>query len=216
MEYRIVVADDHLLIAEAIKFLINKFSNYQVLYEVANGRQLVEKFSEPGNIPDIVLLDINMPVMNGFETALWLKQYYPRILILALSMRDDEFTLIRMLRCGARGYLLKNTQPEELEKALDALVTKGYYYPEWITQKVLQKLADASNQEPEQPLVLGERETLFLTYAATELTYKEIAEKMYCSPRTVESYRDGLFEKLGLRTRVGLVMFALKEGIIKI
>ncbi|OQP53456.1 DNA-binding response regulator [Niastella yeongjuensis] len=214
MEYSIVVVDDHILIAEALSGIIQKFRQYHVLYEVENGKMLIEKFRHPKNIPDIVLLDINMPHMDGFETAKWLTQYHPAILILALSMQDEEETLIKMVRYGAKGYLLKNVRPPELEKALDAVVQKGYYYPDWITHKLLLNLS--SGKEQNMAIQLNERELVFLQYAASELTYKEIGEKMFCSPRTVESYRDGLFEKFGQKTRIGLVIYALKQGIIKL
>jgi DNA-binding NarL/FixJ family response regulator len=121
-----------------------------------------------------------------------------------------------MIRCGAKGYLLKNVHPTELEKALDALVDKGYYYPDWIAHKVLMSLSNEKETTAATKIQLNDREMDFLRYAATELTYKEIAEKMFCSPRTVESYRDNLFEKFGLKTRVGLVMYALRNGLIKL
>jgi DNA-binding NarL/FixJ family response regulator len=214
MQYSIVIADDHLLIAKALTSIIDSFSQYEVLYEVEHGQALIEKFKQRKNIPDIVLLDINMPIMDGFETAKWLKQNYPEILILALSMQDDEQVLIKMIKNGANGYLLKNVHPAELEKALDTLVTKGFYYPDWATNKMLHNIAVA---EPDKKSgVISARETEFLQYAATELTYKEISEKMFCSPRTVESYRDSLFEKLNLKTRVGLVVYAMKNKIIKL
>ncbi|RFM27625.1 response regulator transcription factor [Deminuibacter soli] len=215
MQYSVVIADDHLLIAEAIKAVINQFPDYRVLYQVANGMLLTEQFAKQPR-PDIVLLDINMPVMNGFETAAWLTKHYPHIKILALSMRDDEKTLIRMLRNGAKGYLLKNTRPDDLHHALDELVQQGFYYPDWIARKMLQGMFAGDSPPEEKATALNDREILFLEYAATELTYKEIAEKMYCSHRTVEGYRDTLFIKLGIKTRVGLVMYALKEGITKI
>lgn len=214
MQYSIVIADDHILIAKALTGIIENFKQYKVLYEVEHGKALIEKFNLSKNIPDIVLLDINMPIMDGYETAKWLKQHHPEILILALSMQDDDKTLIKMIKSGARGYLLKNVHPTELEKALDSLVSRGFYYPDWATNKVLMNIAQDDNNKSSS-LKLNEREIEFLQYAATELTYKEIAEKMFCSPRTVESYRDALFEKLELKTRVGLVVYAIKNGIIK-
>jgi DNA-binding NarL/FixJ family response regulator len=215
MNYSIVIADDHVLIAKALTGIIENFTKYKVLYEVEHGKALIEKLKYGKNIPDIILLDINMPVMDGFETALWLKQYHPEILILTLSMQDDDRTLIKMIRSGAKGYILKNSHPTELEKALDSIVTKGYYYPDWATNKILLNVArDNDNKKNEKEL--SQREIEFLQYAATEMTYKQIAEKMFCSPRTVESYRDVLFEKLELKTRVGLVVYALKNGIIKV
>ncbi|SKC58572.1 response regulator transcription factor [Ohtaekwangia koreensis] len=216
MQHSVVVVDDHILIAEALTGIIEKFRRYKVLYEAENGKMLIDKFQQAVNIPDIVLVDINMPVMDGFETATWLTQNHPGIRILALSMQDEEETLIKMIRCGAKGYLLKNVHPTELEKALDALVDKGYYYPDWIAHKVLMSLSNEKETTTATKIQLNDREMDFLRYAATELTYKEIAEKMFCSPRTVESYRDNLFEKFGLKTRVGLVMYALRNGLIKL
>lgn len=213
MKKTAVIVDDHLLIARALTGIIDCFQNFAVLYEAGNGKELMEKFKHAKNIPDVVLLDINMPVMDGFETARWLKQFHPDVLVLALSMQDQEEIIIRMIRCGARGYLLKNTHPVELEQALEALVSKGYYYPDWVAHKMMLTLTD--DHKPARPLV-SERELEFLTLAASELTYKEIGDKMCCSPRTVEGYRDSLFEKFKLKSRVGLVMFALKNDLIKI
>jgi DNA-binding NarL/FixJ family response regulator len=153
--------------------------------------------------------------MDGFETARWLTVHHPAILILALSMQNDEQTLIRMIKSGSRGYLLKNIHPTELLKALDALVEKGVYYSEAQFGTVMSHVI--REDDPRDDIrTLNEREKEFLQYAATELTYKEIGEKMFCSPRTVESYRDALFEKLHLRTRVGLVVYAIKNGLIKL
>jgi len=213
MEYSIAIADDHTLIADALAEIIESFAKYKVLYTASNGKMLMDKFKVAKNIPDIVLLDINMPEMDGFETAKWLVEKHPAVLILALSMHEDEQTLIKMIKCGARGYLLKNVHRTELEKALEALVSKGFYYPDWATSKILHNIQDENS--PASTVKLSDREIEFLNYAATELTYKEIGEKMFCSPRTVESYRDALFEKLNLKTRVGLVVYAIKNDIIK-
>jgi DNA-binding NarL/FixJ family response regulator len=215
MKQTVVIADDHVLIAKALASIISDFSGYEVLYEVEHGQALIERFRQPRNIPDILLLDISMPVMDGFETAKWLKQQHPAVLILALSMQDDEQTLIKMIKAGAHGYLLKNAHPSELEKALAHLVEKGFYYSDWATSKVLHSISDEDSRKP-GPVKLNDRETDFLQYACTELTYKEIAEKMFCSPRTVEGYRDALFEKLNIKTRVGLVVFAIKNGYVRL
>jgi len=213
LEHTIAIVDDHVLIAEALAEIIESFSQYKVLYTASNGKMLIERFKQTKNIPDIVLLDINMPEMDGFETAKWIVEKHPEVLILTLSMQEDEHTLIKMIKIGAKGYLLKNVHRTELEKALDAIVSKGFYYPDWATSKILHNIQGENND----PVIkLSEREIEFLNYAATELTYKEIGEKMFCSPRTVESYRDALFEKLDLKTRIGLVVYAVKKGIIKI
>lgn len=214
MKYKIAIADDHLLIAKALSGIIDDFKNFEVLYEVENGKVLIEKMMVKKNMPDVVLLDISMPVMDGFATAQWLKQHHPPILIMALSMQDDDESLIKMIKAGAKGYLHKNAHPAELEKALEALVTKGMYYPDWATSRVFAKLAaPETDRVGKNVIALSEREKEFLQYSITEMSYKEIAEKMFCSPRTVESYRDSLFEKLDLKTRVGLAVYALKNGL---
>jgi DNA-binding NarL/FixJ family response regulator len=211
MKHSIAIVDDHILIAKALAGIIENFADFEVLYECEHGKALQEKFINKKNIPHIVLLDISMPVMDGFETALWLKEAHPEVLIIALSMQDDERSLIKMVKSGANGYLLKNVHPLELENALTTLVKNGFYYPNWAASKVFSSLGSASSAK-NQTINITEREKEFLQYSVTEMSYKEIAEKMFCSPRTVESYRDSLFEKLGLKTRVGLAVYAMKNG----
>ena len=215
MQHSIVIVDDHLLIAKAITSIIDQFNNFNVLYECENGQQLIEKLSHSKNVPDILLLDISMPVMDGFDTASWVRAHHPNVLIMALSMQDDDDSLIKMIKCGAKGYLHKNVHPLELEKALTILVTKGFYYPDWAASRIFFNVANEVEAK-ENGIALTEREKEFLGYACTELTYKEIGEKMFCSPRTVESYRDALFEKLAVRTRVALALYAAKIGLYKL
>jgi DNA-binding NarL/FixJ family response regulator len=215
MPHTIAIVDDHLLIAKAITSVIEKFPGYEVLFEAENGAVLVERFRQKKNIPDIVLLDISMPVMDGFETALWLKDNHPEVIVMALTMQGDDDSLIKMIRCGARGYLQKNVHPIELEKALDTLASKGSYYPDWATSRILYNIARGDDPK-EKGISITEKEKEFLKYACTELTYKEIGEKMFCSPRTVESYRDSLFEKLGVHTRVALALYAVKTGLYEL
>ncbi len=211
MTYNLAIVDDHILIAKAIAGVIDNFPNYHVLYEAENGKALIDKFKNPKNIPEVVLLDITMPVMDGFETAKWIRENHPGVLILALSMQSDDLSLIKMIKSGANGYLLKNIHPVELNKALDELVTKGFYYPEWAASKIFSSLtADQPSKVPK--ILISDRENEFLSYCCTEMTYKEIGEKMFCSTRTVEGYRDALFDKLGLKTRVGLAVYSIKSG----
>lgn len=209
MKNSIVVVDDHILIAKALTSIISNFQNFEVKYECENGQELIEKFKCKENIPSIVLLDISMPIMDGFETAKWLKENHPKVLIMALSMQDDDNSVIKMIKNGSHGYLLKNTHPVELEKAMLKLIANGFFYPEWASRMVFASMGDHSN---DSQLVFSDREKEFLTYTVTEMSYKEIAEKMFCSPRTIEGYRDHLCEKLELKTRVGLAVFALKNG----
>ena len=207
MRNSIVIVDDHILIAKAISSILRNFDQFKVLYECENGKELQEKFKISSNVPNIVLLDISMPIMDGFETAKWLKSTHPEVLIMALSMQDDDQSLIKMVKCGAKGYLLKNVHPIELENALNNLVRTGYYYPDWATSKVFASLTSDVEQNP-----ITEREIEFLRYCITEMSYKEIADKMFCSARTVEHYRNSLFERFGVKSRVGLAVYAIKNG----
>lgn len=211
MKNSIVIADDHVLIAKALSGIISNYEDFEVFYECENGIELIKKFKFKQNIPNIVLLDISMPIMDGFETALWLKENHPNVKIMALSMQDDNQSVIKMIKNGAHGYLLKNTNPAILEKALIKLINDGYYYPEWASKIVFSSLNNVNTSNESIPK-LTEREKEFLKYSTSEMNYKEIAEKMFCSPRTVESYRDNLFEKLEIKSRVGLAVFALKNG----
>lgn len=211
MKTRIVIVDDHILIAKALSGILANFKQFEVLYECENGKELQEKCGHPKNIPDVVLLDISMPIMDGFETAAWLKQNHPDLLVMALSMQDDEQSLIKMIKSGAKGYLLKNVHPTVLADALDHLVKNGYYYPEWAASKVFSSLSN-TNQTSNKKDLFNNREKTFLRFTVTEMSYKEIANQMNCSTRTVEGYRDSLFEKLELKTRVGLAVYAIKNG----
>ncbi len=209
MKHSIVIVDDHILIAKAIGSILANFDQFEVLYECENGKELQERCKD--SVPHIVLLDISMPVMDGFETAKWLKATHPEVLVMALSMQDDEQSLIRMIKCGAKGYLLKNVHPIELENALNNLIRTGYYYPDWATHKIVTSIGNSDNPS-ETEIHLSEREEEFLRYCVTEMSYKEIGDKMFCSSRTIETYRDNLFEKFGLKSRVGLAVYAIKNG----
>ena len=215
MKRTVVIVDDHLLIAKAIGSVVEQFTGYEVLYEAENGKDLIERMKMSANIPDVILLDISMPVMNGFETAQWLKLNKPAVRIMALTMQGDNESLIKMIQAGATGYLNKTVHPLELERALDAITTQGFYYPDWAASHILHALANHSSATASM-IKLTARETEFLSYCCSELTYKEIGGKMYCSSRTVETYRDSLFEKLGVKTRVALALYAVKTGLYKL
>ena len=209
------IVDDHSLLRKALAKLISSFENYAVLFEGDNGKDIKNKITPQNVIPDIILLDVNMPDMDGYETVRWLHKNYPQVKVLALSMFSDENTIIRMLRLGAKGYILKNIEPEELKQALDSIMKKDFYLSEYISGKIISGLhKDLGN--PEDPIVLNDKEKEFLRLVCSELSYKDIADKMFISPRTVDNYRNTLFEKLKVRTRVGLVMFAIKNGLVEI
>lgn len=205
---QIALVDDHRLFRSGIASLISNFTGYNILFEAANGEELIRKIS-PKFKPDIILLDINMPVMNGAATARWLRNKYPAINIIVLSMIDNAEKVLEMLKLGVKGYLLKDAEPFEVEQALEKVSKGDVYYPEFVARL----LVDSFNQTIDNNL-LNVREIEFLRLAATELTYKEIAVEMKVSARTVDGYRDTLFEKLKIKSRIGLVLFAIKNKLI--
>lgn len=207
---RIALADDHAILRKGLAELITDFEDMQIIADANNGKELIEKIDKGGTVPDIFVLDINMPVMNGYETAKYIRKHWPDTKILALSMYDNEFNVIRMLRCGANGYVLKDAEPAELKKAINEIIEHDFYHSEIVTGRLLRILHD---NEQENDLELNENEIAFLGYCCTELTYKEIAERMFKSPRTIDGYRDSLFTKLSITSRTGLVMYAIQAGI---
>lgn len=211
--HTVAIVDDHLLFAGSLEKLINSFSSFRVLFHAMNGMDLQSKLKIGENLPDIILLDINMPVMDGFETVEWLSQSMPSIKVLALSMEDDETAVLKMLSKGAKGYLLKDIHPQILNTALIEVMEKGYYHSAKVAATLLQSL-QAGKQKKE--LVLKENELIFLQLACSEMTYKEIADLMKLSPKTIDGYRQYLFNKLEIKSRVGLVIYALKHNLISI
>jgi two-component system, NarL family, invasion response regulator UvrY len=210
----IVLVDDHTLLRNGLVQLVESLG-HTVLFEADNGLDFQKRLNG-SNHPDIVLMDINMPQMDGFETTQWLKQHHPEVQVLALSMYDNEASIIRMLKCGAKGYILKDSDPAELQSAIHSILTKGYYYSDLVSGKLIHAInkIDDNGSDINTLTNLNEREIDFLKYACTEFTYKEIADKMFVSPRTIDGYRDDLFDKLKVKTRVGLVMYAIKNGVV--
>lgn len=211
---QVAIADDHSLLRNALAKLINTFEGYTVVMEADNGKDLTEKMVK-NVLPDIVLLDINMPEMDGFETTQWLRKKYPHVKVLTLSMMSDERTIIKIFRLGAQGYLLKNADPKELKEALDAIMNKNVYLSEYVSGKLLSGLHNEPDEDV-KPAVLNEKERDFLRWTCSELSYKDIAEKMFLSYRTIDDYRQSLFTKLKVHSRVGLVMYAIKNKIVEV
>lgn len=210
----VAIVDDHTLLRNALAKLIASFENFSVAFEAANGEELKQLIAKK-SIPDVILLDVNMPGMNGFETAEWLYKNYPQIKVLALSMLSDESTIIRMLKLGAKGYILKSTDPEELQTALNSVIKKNFYLSEYISGKVIGGL-NKNMDIPDDIMFLTEKEKEFLRLVCSDLSYKEIAEKMFVGQRRVEDYRNVLFEKLKIKSRVGLVLYAIKNGLFEV
>lgn len=210
INYSVVIVDDHTLLSQAIAEMVSTFSKFKVLYTCKNGQELVEKFSaSPKNVPDIVLMDVNMPIMNGIEATEWITQHHPVTNVMALSVEDADASILKMLKAGAVGYLLKDTEKRVLEHALTEIAENGFYHTKNVTNLLMNSLSGNSNDT----LEFKERELTFMKLSCTELTYKEIADKMCLSPKTIDGYRDVLFTKLNVKNRIGLVMYAIKNKI---
>ncbi|MEW7290587.1 response regulator [Aquimarina sp. 2304DJ70-9] len=210
----IVIVDDHLLFAQSLESLISKLEEYEVLAILKNGKELTQYYLHKRKIPDLILLDVKMPVMDGVQTMLWLKKNRPDQKVLALTMEDDEETIIKMLRAGAKGYLLKDIHPENFEFAMKMVIEQGFYY----SGRVESALKQSEGFEPVIDLQerLTDKERGFLKYACSELTYRDIAAEMGLSPKTIENYREAVFRKLEVKTRVGLVIYCIKNNLFKI
>ena len=214
----VALVDDHRLLRNGLAQLINSLTGYRVLLEADNGKHLIEQL-DPRDPPQVVLLDLEMPEMNGYETAVWLRNHYPQTKVIALTMVNDERAVIKMLRNGAKGYLLKDAEIPELKKAMDAVVDKGIYINELLYNNIVLSMNSQyvpEETEQQQAIDLTEREKEFLRWLCTDKSYKEIAASMYLSPRTIDGYRDILFEKIKAASRIGLVMFAIRTGIVKV
>ncbi len=205
--YKVVVVDDHTLLSQAIGDLVNQFDNFETHYLCKNGQELLDKCKNDAFVPDIVLMDVNMPILNGIETTQMLKTEHPKVKVLALSVEENETTILKMLRAGAHGYLLKDTKRDILETALNEVMEKGFYHTNTVTKLLIGALNGGNTK-----MVLKEREIAFLKYACTEMTYNQIADKMCLSPKTIEGYRDSVYEKVQIKNRIGLVLFAIREG----
>ncbi len=212
---RIALVDDHSLLRNGLASLMTSFGGYTVMFEADNGKEFIDQVARHG-APDIVLLDITMPEMNGYETAAWIQEKLPAVKVLVLSMMDNDTAIIGMLKAGARGFVLKDSKPAVFKQALDDIRDKGFFMNDLVSNKMLTYVRGEENTQADILSELTKREISFLKLACTEMTYKQIADKMELSPRTVEGYRDELFKKLEVQSRVGLVLFAIKHGLHKL
>lgn len=209
---KIAIVDDHKLVSKALENMISFNPNFEVLMTCYNGQDLLDKLQKAQKMPDVILMDINMPIKNGIETTAIVTKLYPNLKVIALTMEDNEGTIIKMLTAGAKGYLLKDMSPDILFDAIDIVHKKGIFYTDLVTQSLL-KIKTEEKQMLDLAETLKERELEFIKLACSELTYKEIAEKMFLSPRTIDGYRDSVFVKLNVKTRVGIVLFAIKHNL---
>lgn len=216
IKYKLLLADDHILLRDALSNLINNYEEFSVIAHAGNGEEVLTALKN-GCKPDIVLMDLNMPLLDGYETAKWLQQHYPKIKVVILTMYDSEIALIRLLQVGVYGFLKKDIHPAELNNALLIVAAGEYYYSSHTTGKI----ASLFRKTPDKPsslekALLNDIEIAFLKLASTDMTYKEIAETMKLTPRNIDTFRDSLFDKLDVKSRVGLAIYAVKNGIIAI
>ncbi|MBK7100099.1 MAG: response regulator transcription factor [Sphingobacteriales bacterium] len=213
MKTKIGLVDDHQLFLKSLSLMLESFNVYEVTLEASNGKDLQGKLKGKKVLPEIILLDVNMPVMNGIETAKWLTQDYPEIKIVALSMNADDNAIISMFKAGCCGYLLKDTHPNELEKALDEINKRGYYNADAGNINFRRLIMKADKNEDVR---ITPKEAVFLQHACSELTYKQIAAEMNLSERTIDGYREALFKKFNVQSRVGLCLEALRKELVSL
>lgn len=205
----IAIVDDHTLFRNGVASLMGEFEQLNIVFDAENGFQM-QQLLKTEVLPHVILMDINMPQMDGYETTAWLKTNYPKIKVLALSMFEDDNAVIRMIKSGAGGYILKESKPKELLEAICTIQTKGVYINELVSGKLMRSINDG-----EEKPSLSKKEIEFLKLCCSELTYKEIADQLFISPRTVDNYRESLFEKLALKSRTGLVLYAIQHEIFR-
>lgn len=210
---RVACADDHTMFRKGLVSILQSEESFQVVAEAPNGKELVRLIDGLKTPPDVCLLDINMPEMDGFETLITLKSKYPGIKFLILSMHDHEYVIIKMLKNGANGYLLKDDEPAELKKAIMTVYEKPFYHTDLVNGHLISLVQKG---EEYSRLALSDPEQQFLAFCCSDLSYKQIADKMGLSTRTVEGYRDSLFSKLDVKSRTGLAIYSLKLGIVSL
>ena len=215
---KLAMADDHVMVRKGIVQFINSASDrFEIILQATNGNELIRQFpAHPKDQPDIVIIDIKMPEKDGFETAHWLKTNHPHIKIAVLTMFGDERSVLRMLKIGVAGYLTKNMEPEDLLTGLESIRDKGFYYSDFITGTLWHsvKNENAGLSPHEIWVSLSEKEKTFVKHTCSELTYNQIAGQMGLSVKTIDGYRDSLFNRFNVKTRVGLVLYAIKNEII--
>ncbi|MES1249933.1 MAG: response regulator transcription factor [Chitinophaga rupis] len=222
-QVKLALVDDHNLFRKGLIKLINladKENKYHILFEADNGNDLKEKLNQRA-LPDIVLMDIDMPEMDGYESVEWMRKNYPDISILVVSMFDSEEAIIKMLRMGVKGYLSKHIEVEDMHAALESIGKKGFYYSDSVAGVMAQIIqGNTSGEEIRNggriKNNLSENEAEFLNLACTELTYQQIADKMKLSPKTIDGYREALFVRFNVKSRVSLAMYAVKNELVKI
>lgn len=210
----IVVTDDHKLFRKGIMALLSDFDFIGEINEAGNGAELISLLESMNQIPDIILLDLRMPEMDGFEAQKRISELYPEIKIIILTMEDDEQFILHLIHEGVNGYLFKNADPEEMELALKNVLEKGFYFSDSISNLIISNLVNQPKSKNTLLSEISKREKQVLELICKEFTANEIAEKLNLSVRTVEGYRRNLLEKTGAKNMAGLVVFAIKNNLV--
>ena len=209
MKITIGIADDQQLFLGSLSSLINSFKDFEVVVEALNGEDLLKHIGVLKTLPDIILIDVQMPVMDGPSAVAKIAVCYPSVKTVALSMKEDDHSILKMLRAGCSAYLLKDLHPRELEKALIEVRETGYYNSDSFSvhyRRLLRKQDDE--------IKLTDREKAFLKLACSDFTYKEIASKMFLSEKTIDGYRESLFVKLNVKSRTGMALEAIRQNLV--
>lgn len=217
---KIGLVDDHSVLRSALSNLLSSSEDYSVILEAENGRELIAKLDNSKVLPDLILLDINMPIMDGYDTLKWLKSHHQSIKVIIFTMYDSESNVVRMIKVGADGYVLKNVSSKELFNAIKIVIKNGSYFPEWITERVISSIRGTTLGErysvDSDGILFSEKELMVIKLVCRELTIKEIANELCLSPRTVDGYIQSIFQKLNLKSRTGLILYAIKNKIVNV
>jgi len=211
---KIAIADDYKIFRDGLKVGLSAEANFEVMLEADNGENLIKAMEQ--TMPDVIIMDIKMPIMDGMEATKLIRKLYPLVKVLVVTMYDDDKFIIHLMEIGANGYLLKNAEPDEIRKAIYAVSENGYYFNDLVNKALLKKLVIKNQIKPSfnQDIELTERELEVLKLICEEKTAIEIGKEIFLSPRSVEGIRQRLIEKVGVRNTAGLVMFAVKNGMV--
>ena len=212
----IVITDDHKLFRKGIRSLLGDFDFINNVYEAGNGLELLDLLKKTSPKPDVVLLDLKMPEMDGMEANKKLKELYPKIKVIVLTMEDDEQLILHMINEGVNGYLMKNADPDQLEMAIKKVLEKDFYFTDDISSLVFRNFISGKKVEKVVETVLTHREVQVLELICKEYTAAEIADELALSVRTIDGFRSKLLEKTGTKNMAGLVVYALKNRIVDI
>lgn len=214
----VILVDDHPIFRKGLASILETYSNtIKVVGSFGNGKELLDNLTI---YPDVLIMDIQMPIMDAFDTLDQMKERGIKIPVLILSMVQEEKEIVRMLTKGIRGFLPKDSDPDHFVEAVMEISKGGYYYSDTISGILNSAFAQVNSTQSKNgyigSLPLTEKEIEFIRLACSELTYKEIAEKLCLSVKTIDGYRANIFEKLDVKSRPGLVLFAVKHGVFEV